>query len=654
MSTNERNAAREIAQLRTRVARLQVDAQRYAKLRRAPRSAADPKPVIAPEAFEMCDPRPAPKAGSRVLPALTPPLKLGREMAAAIVKELRAMTLEVRAAVKALAAEGGAAMDAAAMDDLPQSARRKIESLHARWKARFEFLAAEWSKHMITGVVAQSNAQLGMGLKDVADKMAIESTLSTRRMRAVVEAASLASTSLITRIPEKYLGEVQVAVMSAITTGTGLNKLVPFLTKKYKGDARHAQLTALDQVRKVTESVNATRLQSLGVEEYVWMHVGGERYPRKLHQRYHGRTFRYDDPPVIDKRTGERGKPGDAINCLLGNALVENAHGVHKFFRRRFTGHLAAIITEHGSVLEATPNHPVLTQDGWKPIQFVDVGEYVVKARAQSFHGSRIDVQWTPTSFSESFDSAALLIDGAWGTRRITSLDFHGDTTDGEVDVVSFDGMLPDEADAAFCEQLLQLALSWPDVDQALLRGDGASHAGLIRVLGAPSSLVRRCCALLSLLDGHARSAGEVREALSSWLYAGFKKARAQRFSGNTVLRCEREHADPFVVLNGDLSNGKLLAAWARAFDARNVVSIGADELAKIVRMHIDCGSGLFEAETGVKHLERIGQRFVRELADTHVYNLETRRNWYSSGSIIMHNCRCRARPVLNFAKGAE
>jgi SPP1 gp7 family putative phage head morphogenesis protein len=112
--------------------------------------------------------------------------------------------------------------------------------------------------------------------------------------------------------------------MSAITTGSGLDKLVPYLTKKYEGDARHAKFVALDQIRKASENVNAARLQSLGVEEYVWMHTGGERYPRKLHMRYSGRTFRYDDPPIIDERTGERGKPGDAINCRCRARPVVN------------------------------------------------------------------------------------------------------------------------------------------------------------------------------------------------------------------------------------------------------------------------------------------------------------------------------------------
>lgn len=256
-------------------------------------------------------------------------------MGAAIARELREMTIETRTLVKGLARSPDAHAQVSqvlsaqdAPDDVygrrrgggnvvsvPDEAQRRLEALKARYQARFEQLAHDWSRRMIAGVQAQSSAQLNLGLKDMAERMEIHATMAEPRLRAVVEASTKSCTQLITRIPEKYLGEVQIAVMSAITTGSGLSELVPYLTEKYEGDARHARLTALDQVRKASENFNAARVQALGSEEYVWIHTGGERYPRELHQEYNGRVFRYDDPPIIDKRTGVRGKPGDLIGC---------------------------------------------------------------------------------------------------------------------------------------------------------------------------------------------------------------------------------------------------------------------------------------------------------------------------------------------------
>lgn len=322
--TPEQQTARELKHLHSRNAQLKVDVRRYELLQRRLRAA----PIARKEAvvvspFAITDPRATPQVGTKVLQPLTPPIRVAQRMAAAVVAELRLMTIETRALVKSLAAKQRASV-AAAMDALPDDVQHQVEALQRKYRARFANLAEAWAPQMINDVLTQSSAQLNMNLHDVADRLAIQTTMSTPRMRDIVEASTKNSVGLIVRIPQQYLADVQVQVMSAITTGSGLDKLVPYLTKRYHGDARHARFVALDQVRKASESVNAERLQALGVEEYVWIHVGGERYPRKLHQSYSGRTFRYDEPPIIDERTGARGKPGDAINCRCRQRAVVN------------------------------------------------------------------------------------------------------------------------------------------------------------------------------------------------------------------------------------------------------------------------------------------------------------------------------------------
>ena len=310
-----RQQGAELSRLRAQYAELEHNVRKARRAQQRTPAPATVPPMAAP--FALVDPRRRPQVGTKVLPPFTPPLMLGRRMGAAIGRELRAMAIEAKALIRALTAAPGAEEQLQqAMDALPDDAQHRLEELQRKWQKRFDSLATQWSQRMIGDVVAQSSAQLNLGLRDLADRNSIMSTMQTPRMRALVQAAAQNSVGLITRIPQRFLGGVQTAVMSAITTGSGLQELVPYLTRKYKGDARHAHLVALDQVRKVSENVNSARLQSLGVEEYVWIATGGERYPRKLHhEKLNGQTFRYDDPPIIDEHTGERGKPGDAINC---------------------------------------------------------------------------------------------------------------------------------------------------------------------------------------------------------------------------------------------------------------------------------------------------------------------------------------------------
>jgi SPP1 gp7 family putative phage head morphogenesis protein len=108
---------------------------------------------------------------------------------------------------------------------------------------------------------------------------------------------------------------VQGAVMRSITTGNGMQDLVPYL-QKHKGiTLRRARMIAQDQTKKSFSYLSKARMEASGVLQYEWLHTSGSRHPRKLHIAMNGHIYRYDDPPVIDEKTGERGIPGQAINC---------------------------------------------------------------------------------------------------------------------------------------------------------------------------------------------------------------------------------------------------------------------------------------------------------------------------------------------------
>jgi len=51
-----------------------------------------------------------------------------------------------------------------------------------------------------------------------------------------------------------------------------------------------------------------------GITHYVWMSTPDER-TRPLHKELNGQTFSWDNPPIIDDKTGERGTPGSTYNC---------------------------------------------------------------------------------------------------------------------------------------------------------------------------------------------------------------------------------------------------------------------------------------------------------------------------------------------------
>jgi SPP1 gp7 family putative phage head morphogenesis protein len=253
------------------------------------------------------------KTTDRVGKAIRPAVSIGTDYAAVIAAEIRAMALEIK---QELAAFFDKPSVESGMDSTPaDQAKSLISTILDRWRTRFEVLAVNSTHHMMSRTLRNATAGVNMSLKEIGEFFKIDTSYSDERLKNVIQASTFEASQLIKRIPEQYLSDVQGAVMRSITTGNGMRDLVPFLTEKYQGNVRHARNVALDQTRKAHAAISATQLQKVGVESYIWVHSGGSRHPRQEHIELAGNEFRYDDPPIIDKRTGFRGKPGDAIFC---------------------------------------------------------------------------------------------------------------------------------------------------------------------------------------------------------------------------------------------------------------------------------------------------------------------------------------------------
>lgn len=75
-----------------------------------------------------------------------------------------------------------------------------------------------------------------------------------------------------------------------------------------------AALIARDQVLSLNAQVTADRHKAAGIVEYTWSASRDQRV-RSEHRELDGRRFRYDDPPIADKRSGRRGNPGTVWQC---------------------------------------------------------------------------------------------------------------------------------------------------------------------------------------------------------------------------------------------------------------------------------------------------------------------------------------------------
>lgn len=231
----------------------------------------------------------------------------------AMVDEMRRITdIEVRRWWRGSGAEHYFAEDAA--PSVTAQARRLMLTLTQRFEGLFA-KAESAADRMMRETDASSVSSLHGSLSDLTGGLSLKTSITPPALRQAVQAGVAENVGLIRSISSRYLDQVQGAVMRSITTGRGLQDLVPEIAKQGEIAERRARNIALDQTRKAYNTVNRVRMEALGVRKFEWLHSGGGAHPRKEHQRMDGKIYSFDDPPVIDPRTGERGFPGQAPNC---------------------------------------------------------------------------------------------------------------------------------------------------------------------------------------------------------------------------------------------------------------------------------------------------------------------------------------------------
>ena len=221
---------------------------------------------------------------------------------------------------QALRKELKPAIKAAAMDmSLGAQLGFMFGSLDDKWGKFFGKLARSLAGRVVNRINQTSKRNLDASLKDLSGGLTIKTPKMPAAMLSELQAATRVNVGLIKSIQSQYHEKVFQAVMNNVGDAESIKgaaeKLVSQTYHIGETVSERAAFIARDQTAKLTTATNASRMKSAGVTRFRWRHSGGSADPRKLHLQYDGQEFDIDNPPVIDERTGERGLPGQAINC---------------------------------------------------------------------------------------------------------------------------------------------------------------------------------------------------------------------------------------------------------------------------------------------------------------------------------------------------
>lgn len=96
--------------------------------------------------------------------------------------------------------------------------------------------------------------------------------------------------------------------------GKSRNEVAEYISKEFGIAQRHAVFLARNETAIATTSYLEAKYKEEGFTFFRW-HTNIDGRERPLHKELNGKIFRFDEPPIIDERTGQRGLPGETYNC---------------------------------------------------------------------------------------------------------------------------------------------------------------------------------------------------------------------------------------------------------------------------------------------------------------------------------------------------
>lgn len=198
---------------------------------------------------------------------------------------------------------------------LPSQSKIILDRLGVKWERIFSNEAKDIMERFERQTSRDSQKKLEDSLKELAGGMTIEVPVMPEALKEKVKAITYENVDLIKSVSSEFHDEIKGYMMRQMSGDGSLNDLYSYLREVQGKSHKRASFIARDQTFKLTSAMNSERMKASGVEQFEWVHSGGGANPRPLHVRYDGQIFSFSDPPIIDERTGERGLPGQAINC---------------------------------------------------------------------------------------------------------------------------------------------------------------------------------------------------------------------------------------------------------------------------------------------------------------------------------------------------
>ncbi|MES2339312.1 MAG: phage minor head protein [Pseudomonadota bacterium] len=202
-------------------------------------------------------------------------------------------------------------------DAAPPTIKHEIAKARGRLEGMKSF-AVSVSSDFAKRAVANVDDKLSSAIKgnlgvDIRRNLMEHGPILTEMQRAQRE-----NVELITSIPEQYFDELEERLAEGWNAGASWTSMVDDVARIGEVAENRAAFIARDQTNKANAAFNRVRQTGLGIKRAEWQ-TAGDGLVRDTHAEMEGKTFEWDDPPLVGD---DYLLPGEDYNCRCTGAPI--------------------------------------------------------------------------------------------------------------------------------------------------------------------------------------------------------------------------------------------------------------------------------------------------------------------------------------------
>lgn len=511
--------------------------------------------------------------------------------------------------------------------------QQRFNAQQRRWNKSNAAKAGQLADRFTDRFSKETARSLNQNLKQLGLQSAVK---NTRAAQTMIKLQRTKNTAALTELLDKHLKKVMALVLTDLINQEPPEVMIKHIRQNAKKAEREAGNVSSNIANQTVQYVSAQYMQDLNLNRAVWIHVPGFWYSRRTHERMNGKEFDLQEG-LYDPDLGRKVRPGELNWCFTGLNKITFSPPIFKIFRRFYSGKLAQVVADDGTVFCCTPNHQILTSTGFRRAESLKVGDYLIEIRPQRLNAVAGDKKKAAPVFSEFFKTCELM---CHSTKVLFGTDgkLNHEISNGKVDIIDVYGFLSDHFDVERAQCLIKQILTGPGMRDPVL----VSKSFLLALCNGAASPVDFFMGggrdLLTFLGGLFGKSQIISLTAIAGLDAVMFKECCNAGAGTSIFagQSQNRHATQKI-------RDYFFRQWpAPESGIRNPVPPAPTTQA-------GAGQSIFSTSSlngGVQ----FGNFFKRVQSidfgycSSHVYNLETLNAWYNCNYTTVHNCRCTCR----------